>query len=120
MAFEDLIIDVPGLNYKLEVTCFSADYDNGTITTVSPAFHVYDYPETGLLRKSATMFSFKGAYKLIDDLIESFDSSMGTLVCTGCPAKVTASRKKRGAETFSLGKVYYPWCFDDQGNATGC
>ena len=110
--FDDLNIDQPGLNYKVETTCFSSSYDNSTITTVSPAFHVHEYPKTGLLRQSGTMLTYKGPLAMIENLIESFDSSMGVLKCKGksCPTSARVMRSVGAVESIAVDEdVDYPW-----------
>ena len=114
-------IDVPGMNYQIQTSCYSSDYNNATIEAISPPFHVYEKPVTGLLRQTGTAFTFKGPFGKIKDLLMAFDSSMGEISCEGCPAgSLPAARRKRDAKPFDLGKLNYPWCFDDEGRKINC
>ena len=72
------------LNNKMTIDCFG----NATSTTLlatSDMFHVYDAPKTGLKTVTDTAFTYEGKLGNVQSLIEAFDSSMGSISCTGCP-----------------------------------
>merc|ERR1719412_3079073 len=84
VVFDDLLIEEMVLNNKMTIDCFG----NSTSTTLlatSDMFHVYDAPTTGLQTKVTTDFSYKGQLGNVLSLINVFDSSMGSISCTGCP-----------------------------------
>ena len=83
VVFDDLKVDQAGMNYQVKTSCYASDYNNATITSVSPYFHVHNFPETGLLRLSGTSFTYEGTVENVLPLIENFDSSMGFLACEG-------------------------------------
>lgn len=116
VVFDDLSINEAGLDYTATVSCSSVNYEAGVISATSPPFSVHIYPKTGLLRKSDIVFTYRGPYQEVMSLVTGFDSSMGSISCTGCPAGSVGSRKKR--ETASgvnimqaLKKVHFPDCF---------
>lgn len=118
IEFDDLTIDEPGMDYTVLVTCQSNDWDSD-LSATSPSFHVHSFPDTGLLSQSKIEFSYRGPYTTVTSLVASFDSSMGTMTCEGCPDS-GSSRKKRGASRKSssrktinleaLRKVHFPSC----------
>ena len=106
------MVDAPGQNYQVETICFSSSYDNSTITTVSPPFHVHTYPVTGMLRQTGTMFTYTGPFKLVSNVIEEFDHTMGTLICKGksCPGNTRAVEAVTSKSVEPVDKnVDYPW-----------
>ena len=108
--FDDLNIDQPGLNYRVETTCSSPSYVSSTITTVSPPFHIHEMPITGMLRKTGTMLGYKGPVKLIEGLMAKFESSMGSLNCAGKSCKKLVKRSIDSGESISVDKdIDYPW-----------
>ena len=116
VVFDDLSINEAGLDYTATVSCSSVNYEAGVISATSPPFSVHIYPKTGLLRKSDIVFTYRGPYQEVMSLVTGFDSSMGSISCTGCPAGSVGSRKKR--ETASgvnimqaLKKVHFPDCY---------
>lgn len=68
----------------MTIECF-ADATSTTISDTSVMFHIYDAPTTGLLTQVDTTFSYKGKFSVVEDILSSFNSNMGTLTCTGCP-----------------------------------
>ena len=60
-TFTDLILTDAGLNYDLQSECTSVEAGI-TVSAKSAPFHVHDYPDTGLLRKTATAFKYKGPF----------------------------------------------------------
>ena len=72
------------LNNVMTIECF-ADATSKTISDTSVMFHISDAPTTGLLTQVDTTFSYKGKISVVEDILGSFNSNMGTLTCTGCP-----------------------------------
>merc|ERR1712200_353499 len=85
-VFDDLQITEPGLDYSIIVTCSSDDPEQ-VLSAATPPFHVYSFPETGLLKKSAVEFDYRGPYTAISSLVSNFASSMGSMTCDGCPSE---------------------------------
>ena len=86
--FTDLILTDAGLNYDLQAECFSPD-SGVTVTVRSAPFHVHDYPETGLLRKTATAFKYKGPFEQVDKVIKAYTNGIIEIeTCKGCPAGI--------------------------------
>ena len=120
-VFDDLQITEPGLDYSIIVTCSSDDPEQ-VLSAAAPPFHVYSFPETGLLKKSAVEFDYRGPYTAISSLVSNFASSMGSMTCDGCPSEsgnpTKESRRKRdvGNSRANIGlaalqKVHFPTCF---------
>ena len=84
VVFDDLLIAEMSLNNRLTIDCFGNNTSTGLLAT-SELFHVYDAPTTGLKTEVETLFSYKGKLENVLSLIDAFDSSMGTISCTGCP-----------------------------------
>ena len=84
VAFDDLIIEEMSLNNMMTIDCFGNSTSTSLLAT-SQLFHVYDAPTTGLKTEVETLFSYKGKLANVLSLIDAFDSSMGTISCTGCP-----------------------------------
>ena len=98
VAFTDLILTDAGLNYDLQADCFSSEA-GVTVTATSAPFHVHDYPETGLLRKTATGFKFTGPYQQVDKIIKAYNSGLiGMATCDGCPPGTLPKQKAFQAE----------------------
>jgi len=93
VTFTDLTIDPIGQGYILEVFCSSSEAEQTASAKTSP-FFVHDWPETGLLRKTSTSFKFQGLASAVQDVMNSFDESMGTMTCSGCPGSGTKRRKR--------------------------
>jgi hypothetical protein len=93
VTFTDLTIDPVGQGYVLEVFCSSSEAEQTASAKTSP-FFVHDWPETGLLRKTSTSFKFQGLASAVQDVMNSFDESMGTMTCSGCPGSGTKRRRR--------------------------
>jgi len=86
--FTDLILTDAGLNYDLQAECFSPEAGK-TVTVRSAPFHVHDYPETGLLRKTATAFKYKGPFEQVAKVIKAYTNGIIEIeTCKGCPAGI--------------------------------
>lgn len=72
------------LNNIMTIECFGNN-TSSTISDTSVMFHIYDAPTTGLLTQVDTSFSYKGKISVVQDIISSFNSNMGTISCVGCP-----------------------------------
>ena len=84
-AFTDLILTDAGLNYDLQADCMSLEAGI-TVTVKSSPFHVHDYPDTGLLRKTATVFKFKGPFAQVGKVINAYTNGIIDMeTCKGCP-----------------------------------
>ena len=84
VMFDDLIIENMSLNNKMTIDCFGNATSTSLLAT-SDMFHVYDAPKTGLKTVTDTAFTYEGKLGNVQSLIEAFDSSMGSISCTGCP-----------------------------------
>merc|ERR1712055_131198 len=93
VTFTDLTIDPIGAGYVIEVFCSSPEAEQTASDKTSP-FFVHDWPETGLLRKTSTAFKFHGLASAVQDVMNAFDESMGTMTCSGCPGSGTKRRKR--------------------------
>jgi hypothetical protein len=96
VTFGDLIVEEAGLSYDMTITCISTD-GKQEVTAMSLPFHVHDYPTTGMLRETAIKFTFKGPYKKIENILNDFDTALGTVSCKGCPSSM-GRRKREAAE----------------------
>jgi hypothetical protein len=95
-TFDDLMMDEPGLSNDLEVACTSSD-GSTYLSAISAPFHVHDYPTTGMLRATDVQFTFKGPLQKVEGILANFNSAIGTVSCTGCPAGMAGTRRKREA-----------------------
>ena len=93
MAFTDLVLTDAGLNYDLQADCSSLEA-SVTVTAKSAPFHVHDYPETGLLRKTVTGFTFTGPYGQVESIIKAYNKGLiGMASCKGCPPGTLPKQK---------------------------
>merc|ERR1719206_788772 len=88
IVFEDVTIPKLGSDQALQVECFSPAYN--TITGQSNPFIAYDFPRTGLLRRTAAKILFTGPYDLVEAAIVAYNELglHGKATCTGCPPGV--------------------------------
>ena len=96
-SFPNLKFLEPRANIKLMVMCEGKDGED-FMSATSSVIQVYSFPEMGLLRKSIINFKYKGPYSLVDNIINHFDPSRGSMTCTGCEA---TKRKKRSLDPMS-------------------
>ena len=92
VLFDDLIVEEMSLNNVMTIECFG-NQSSTTISDTSVMFHIYDAPTTGLLTQVDTSFVYKGKVSVVEDIIASFESTMGTLTCVGCPGGVASDSK---------------------------
>jgi len=101
-VFTGLQINEEGEDFRLKLDCFSPEASVTVLATSEP-FHVYEYPITGLVRKTETTIKFKGLFGQIEAVMEAFNQGMvSSFVCEGCPAPIAGDkkpgqRKRRGA-----------------------
>ena len=93
VEFMDLVLTDAGLNYDLQADCSSLEAAV-TVTARSAPFHVHDYPETGLLRKTVTGFKFTGPYGQVESIINTYNKGLiGQASCKGCPPGTLPKQK---------------------------
>jgi hypothetical protein len=97
VTFTDLTVAPMGTDYIIEVFCSSDEAEQQASAMTSP-FHVHDWAVTGLLRKTSTSFKFHGLASAVQDIMNSFDDSMGEMTCSGCPGSGT--KRKRSAKSY--------------------
>ena len=107
VTFDDLTVEQPGLSYDIDIICITTD-GNQTLTAEGAPFHVHDFPETGMLRKTETKFTFKGPLKKVEDILASYVPAMGSVTCEGCPAGMVGGRRKRSAENLAIDMCVSP------------
>jgi len=90
--FTDLILTDAGLNYDLQAECTSMEAGI-TVTARSAPFHVHDYPDTGLLRKTVTEFKYTGPFAQVGKVINAYTKGIIDMECKGCPAPAPARQK---------------------------
>jgi len=95
IQFEDVIIPELGDGRALYVECFSPAYS--TITGQSEPFIAFDFPRTGLLRKTGAKIVFTGPYNLIEDAVVAYNELglHGKATCSGCPPGVLPKPKEK-------------------------
>ena len=78
------------------IECYSPDHFPTTISGQSEPFIVYDFPRTGLLRKTVAKIQFEGPYDLVEDAIVAFNDLKihGEATCLGCPPGVLPKPKE--------------------------
>merc|ERR1711936_1013907 len=94
VVFDDLIVEEMSLNNIMTIECFGNN-TSSTISDTSVMFHIYDAPTTGLLTQVDTSFSYKGKISVVQAIIDSFDSNMGTISCVGCPGGIGSDSRRR-------------------------
>jgi len=95
VIFEDVTIPKLGNGQALYVECFSPVFS--TITGQSDPFIAYDFPRTGLLRKTIAKIFFTGPYDLVEAAIVAYNELglYGKATCTGCPPGVLPKPKEK-------------------------
>jgi len=107
VVFDDLIVEEMSLNNIMTIECFGNN-TSSTISDTSVMFHIYDAPTTGLLTQVDTSFSYKGKISVVQDIISSFNSNMGTISCVGCPGGIGSDSKKKGKNKKSFNDCWSP------------
>jgi len=107
VIFDDLIVESMSLNNVMTIECF-ADATSTTISDTSVMFHIYDAPTTGLLTQVDTTFSYKGKFSVVEDILSSFNSNMGTLTCTGCPGGIAGDSSRSVQDLKSFDDLWSP------------
>ena len=69
-TFEELTISEVAEDVYLKVSC--EDEGDFYHMTMSPKFNIHSYPETGLLKKTDSGFSYKGIAAYIEDVLTAF------------------------------------------------
>ena len=64
-----------------------------TVTARSAPFHVHDYPDTGLLRKTVTDSKYTGPFAQVGKVINAYTKGIIDMECKGCPAPAPARQK---------------------------
>jgi len=102
-VFSDLALETAGVNYDLKVDCYSTEASK-TVMAVSLPFHVHDYPETGLLRKTSTGFKFTGLFSQVESLVDAYNQGLiSALTCEGCPPGALVSGRSRALPALAPG-----------------
>ena len=102
-TFTDLILTDAGLNYDLQSECTSVEAGI-TVMAKSAPFHVHDYPDTGLLRKTATAFKYKGPFAQVGKVIKAYTNGIIDMeTCKGCPAGMKQKTVQPPSKKVELG-----------------
>jgi len=88
-----------GTNIQFEVVCNSPE-SGRTISGKSNAFILFPGSSTssvGLLRKTSLALQYSGPYQVVQGIVDSFNTELGTLQCEGssCPPEESGSSKRR-------------------------
>jgi len=84
VVFDDLVIDTPGLNYRLSTECVSTAYE--TINLVSAPFHVYPTPQLEVDEEAVIKFNFEGPLANIWNLTKALNPLVSDMKCENCPS----------------------------------
>lgn len=97
LVFSGLSIPTLSDSAALHVECYSPNYTaRPTISLYSDPFMVHEYPQTGLLRKTAAEVYFEGPYQLLEPAILVYKQQglHGAATCAGCPPGVLPKPKQ--------------------------
>jgi len=121
-VFSDLILTAAGLYFDLEASCSSVEA-GVTVSAKTAPFHVHDYPQTGLLRKTATQFKYSGPFAQIDKIIKAYTSGIVNIdTCQGCPDGLVSKKSVKPpsgeVELLNWSPCDYPIFLGSEGSCT--
>ena len=93
VEFTNLQMANTGQNLKFKASCSSNQ--GHFLDSTSSDFSVFPYPSTAMLRQTEITLTYKGPYKLVKKLLNTFNPDFGTLVCKGCPNTFKARADER-------------------------